>query len=127
MRTLFTHTRAWRIILILIVITVSYLAVSPAPPRGVDFGWDKLNHIGAFVALAFSAWLGLSASPRRQRLWLLVLMAYGGAIEVIQLYVPGRSCEWGDLAADAVGITVGALLGAMALEVSNRPNSPPIR
>jgi len=41
---------------------------------------------------------------------MLALLAYGGAIEVIQLFVPGRSCEWGDLLADAIGISLGVLL-----------------
>jgi VanZ family protein len=48
------------------------------------------------------------------------LLAYGGAIEIIQWFVPGRSCEWGDLLADAMGISIGALLAAGALRLVRR-------
>ena len=106
--------QTWRAVLALLLVVVSYLALTPFPPHGVDLGWDKLNHTAAFAALAFAAWLGLPAPRYNQRLLLLSLLAYGGAIEILQLWVPGRSCEWGDLAADAVGITVGACLAALA-------------
>jgi VanZ family protein len=105
-----TAVRLWRWVLALLLVIVSYLALSPAPPHVLDTGWDKLNHVSAFVALAFAAWLGFAKSQRNQRLGMLALLAYGGAIELIQLFVPGRSCEWGDLLADAIGISLGVLL-----------------
>lgn len=115
---IFSAPRVWRAILVLLIITVSYLALTPAPPHGADLGWDKLNHISAFSALAFAGWLGVP-SPRRSRLLMLVsLLAYGGAIEIIQLYVPGRSCEWSDLLADAIGIAGGALVAAYLPQTS---------
>ena len=46
--------------LALLLVIVSYLALSPAPPHVLDTGWDKLNHVSAFVALAFAAWLGFA-------------------------------------------------------------------
>jgi len=104
--------RLWRTLLVLLLLVVSYLALTPSSQGGLDLGWDKLNHISAFVALAFAAWLGFDGSRRGQRLWMLTLLVYGGAIELIQLFVPGRSCEWGDLLADAIGISLGALLAA---------------
>jgi VanZ family protein len=36
----------------------------------------------------------------------------GGAIEIVQLYVPGRSSEWFDLLADAIGISLGGLIAS---------------
>jgi VanZ family protein len=100
----------WRAILALLLLVVSYLALTPSTQDGPDLGWDKLNHVSAFVALAFAAWLGFAKSQRNQRLGMLALLAYGGSIELIQLCVPGRSCEWGDLLADAIGISLGVLL-----------------
>jgi len=121
MSGLFAHKRVWRAVLVLLFIAVSFLALSPAPPHDIDLGWDKLNHVLAFVALAFSAWLGFTGSQRNQRLCMVALLAYGGAIEILQLYVPGRSCEWGDLLADAVGITAGACLAALTLHATRKP------
>ena len=106
--------RLWRAILALLLIVVSYLALTTSPQQGMDLGWDKLNHTAAFVALGFSAWLGFPAPRYSKHVVLLSLLAYGGAIEILQLWVPGRSCEWADLAADVVGITVGACLAALA-------------
>jgi VanZ family protein len=41
---------------------------------------------------------------------LLALLAFGAAIELLQLQLPNRSGEWTDLGADAIGIGLGALL-----------------
>lgn len=110
--------RLWRAMLALLLIVVSHLALTPSPQDNPDLGWDKLNHISAFVALAFAAWLGFAVSQRSQLWWMLALLAYGGGIEILQRYVPGRSCEWGDLLADVVGITAGACLGALLRHAS---------
>jgi len=115
-------SQVWRIILMLLVIVVGYLALTPAPPKSINLGWDKLNHLAAFAALAGAGCLGFSASRRRQVVILLGLFAYGGAIEICQLFVPGRSCEWGDLLADAVGIACGTLVAAYLARVAVKPS-----
>ena len=105
----------------MLLLVVSYLALTPSPQNGPDLGWDKLNHVCAFAALGFAAWLSFTQSQRIQRWMLLALLAYGGAIEILQLHVPGRSCEWSDMLADAVGITIGACLAALTLHVTRKP------
>ena len=45
--------------------------------------------------------------------WLLVvvlMLAYGGFIEVVQGYLPARQSEWKDFAVDVVGIGLGLVL-----------------
>lgn len=115
---IFSAPRVWRAILVLLIITVSYLALTPAPPHGADLGWDKLNHIAAFGTLVIAGWLSYPDGRRPAALIILALLAYGGAIEIIQLYVPGRSCEWSDLLADAIGIAGGALVAAYLPQTS---------
>lgn len=108
-------TRPWRVLLAVLIGTVCWFAFTPNPPPEVDTGWDKLNHWLAFSALAGCAWFGWAGSPRR---WLgvpLALMAFGGFIELVQRQIPGRSAEWPDLLADALGIAAGLAVG-MALE-----------
>lgn len=108
-------------VLLLLAVLVSYLALTPVPPPGIDFGWDKLNHVLAFSALGFSATLSCPVSRRGRVLLLFVLFAYGGLIEVLQQFVPGRACEWDDLFADSAGIALGAVMAAGAVRtVSNR-------
>lgn len=102
-------TAAWRTLLCVLLLLVSWLAITPIPPRGASLGWDKLNHAAAFAALAFCA------SRARLGTWRSVaagLLAYGVLIEVVQRFVPGRSGEAVDMLADAVGIAAGLMLAA---------------
>ena len=97
----------------LLLVVVSCLALTPKPLEGADSGLDKVAHLLAFTALAFSAYLGFPASRGGTRMALLCgLLTYGGLIEVVQFFVPGRSSEWGDLLADGIGIVFGMSLAA---------------
>ena len=74
------------------------------PP--VLLGADKLKHIAAFAALAGLARLGWPGL----RIWLLVLvlMAHGAFIEIVQgSPILGRETSLADLGADAVGVVMG--------------------
>lgn len=99
----------WRWALLLLAGLVAVLALTPAPPRQLDLGWDKLNHVFAFAALALCAAFGWRSSRAARLAVLLALLAYGGAIELLQRLVPNRSGEWADLGADVIGIGLGAL------------------
>ena len=99
----------------LLILAVSYLALTPKPPESIDFGWDKLNHVLAFAALAFTGFLGYPASRGARLLLLCALLAFGGLIEVLQMFVPGRSSAWGDLLGDSIGIACGAVIAARVL------------
>jgi VanZ family protein len=113
---------AWRLVLVALLVAVSYLALSPKPPPGIDLGWDKLNHMAAFAALAFCACRSFRASRRKRWVAACGLLVYGGLIEVLQLAVPGRSSAWGDLLADAIGIVCGmAIARALWWWGSTRP------
>jgi VanZ family protein len=100
----------WRIGLMICVLAVCWLALTPSAPTGIDLGWDKANHATAFAVLTWSAHLGWR---RRRPTGALTLLGFGALIELVQRFVPGRSCDWHDLLADAVGIALGAL--ALAL------------
>ena len=88
-----------------IVIAILTLTPSLRPP---DVGGpDKLYHVIAFGALM----LPCAILYPRSLAWLLpAALAFGGAIEIIQPWV-GRSGEWVDLVADAVGIAIGVPAG----------------
>jgi hypothetical protein len=70
--------------------------------------YDKIEHFTGFYALTVAGLLAYPASPR----WRLALglLVFGGAIEVLQM-IPAlhRDAEWGDLAADAMGIGMALL------------------
>jgi len=109
--------RFWRIALLVLLFVIAWLALSPAPPKEADLGWDKLNHLTAFASLAAVASLG------RVGAWVriaLALLAYGALIEVLQSFTATRSAEWGDLLADGVGIASGLLVAAVVAKLALR-------
>lgn len=112
-----SRTRPWRWALLLLAALITVLALVPAPPREIDLGWDKLNHVFAFAVLAVCAVFGWRSSRAARLAVLLALLAFGGAIELLQLQVPNRSAEWSDLGADAIGIGLGALLALLWLRL----------
>jgi VanZ family protein len=114
-----TATRAWQILLVLLIVVVSLLALTPRPPTHADFGWDKANHLLAFAALALAARLGYPAPRAARLLGPMALLAFGGLIELLQLLVPERSGEWLDLLADGVGIVCGAIIAAAVLRAAS--------
>ena len=102
--------RAWRVIFWVQIVVVTALMLWPRPPAAVDLtGWDKLNHAIAFAGPALAGLL----ARRRRGLWsalalLGALLAWGGALELLQTQLPPRQGDWGDLLADAVGLVCGA-------------------
>lgn len=107
------HHRAWRLALLALLAVISFLALTPAPPSSIDSGWDKLNHLAAFAALALAAGFSAATSARHAGRSALALLVYGGLIELLQSRMPPRQGEWADLLADAVGILLGLGLAAL--------------
>jgi len=101
--------RAWRALLGLLLIAITWLALVPHPPKFATTGWDKSNHALAFASLAFTCVWALWPRPRQWWLLALAVLAYGGAIEITQSYLPPREGDWFDLLADGVGIALGLI------------------
>jgi uncharacterized protein YfiM (DUF2279 family) len=96
----------WRRLFWVAVVAGIVLALVPAP-QDVEHWFphaDKVEHAIAFAVLVGLGWRGRFRSMPRLSVGLLLL---GAAIEVAQSFTPTRSAEWGDLFADAAGITVG--------------------
>lgn len=111
----------WRVLFLLLVTAISWLAFSPMPPVSVDLGWDKANHLAAFASLTF---VGLQClRPGRRRAWAVViaLLVYGLLIEAIQSQVPGRSADARDVLADMIGVAIGILVHALVTRWIVRP------
>ncbi len=77
-----------------------------------ELPWDQVAHGLLFAVLA---WVWCRPFARAGRLRGVVAaavaaVAYGAAIELVQIQLGYRSGEWMDLVADAVGVAAGALL-----------------
>lgn len=111
----------WHALLILLLLVISYLALSPAPPKTLDSGWDKLNHLAAFGCLAFCAFYGAGHARGRWLLAPLALLGYGVLIELLQSQLPPRSADAADVLADAMGIALGLLCAAVLSRLLRLP------
>jgi VanZ family protein len=90
-----------------LVIALLTLLPQAPDPQGIP-GFDKLAHTAAFAVLAMPmAW----CHPHRWRAVALAVLAYGGAIEIVQPFT-GRTASWGDLLADGTGAVAGAVLAS---------------
>ena len=115
----------WRLLLLLFAVVISSIALMPTSTVSIqiDSGWDKLNHVVGFAAMGFAGCMGWPASRRARLLVLLVLLAFGGLIELLQLAIPDADAEWRDLNADAIGIALGASPAIFLLSRAARDNS----
>jgi len=89
-----------------LALVIAYFTLTPMPNLTLA-GSDKAHHLIAFAALTMPA----AVLYRRALAWLLPsAIAFGGFIEVLQLYV-NRHGEWADMIADALGAILGVILG----------------
>ncbi|RTE85550.1 MULTISPECIES: VanZ family protein [Gammaproteobacteria] len=98
--------RKGRVLFVLSVVVASIGLLSQVPsdltPRSIPM-YDKIAHVILFFGLATT--LHFAFSPR---VWLafVILGIYGGAVEWVQYYIPGRGAEWVDFLADMVGVAL---------------------
>jgi VanZ family protein len=98
-----------KMFLFLVLIMVSWQALSPQPAEATQLINDKLGHALVFLFLAFLTDHAFATTPFNwhKALW---LMLYGIAIEVLQHYIPGREFSLLDMAADASGLLIYFIL-----------------
>lgn len=105
-----THRRLALLLTLGIALWIGAGALTPPPLVPSMPVGDKTLHIWGFVSLTLPMavlW------PRGLRWQTPAAVAYGGVIEMLQPLV-GRERELADLAADALGVLVGAALGLAA-------------
>lgn len=94
-----------RLVLVVFLAASAYALARALLPDDDSVGlipWDKAKHFVVFYVLSVLASLALPQS-RLHRIGLVVL-AFGGAIEILQGLV-GRDASWLDLFADGCGIS----------------------
>jgi VanZ family protein len=86
---------------------------------------DYIQHLLAFSLLAVFAW-GARTSTRRPSVLLLLagLGLYAILAELLQLWIPGRTYQWLDMACNLAGIALGWSLSALLArpDASGQPN-----
>jgi VanZ family protein len=73
----------------------------------------NLEHFTIFAATGFAFGLGYK---RRHDLIAILLVIFSGAIEIVQLFVPGRHARLGDfIIAACIGLVMASLLSLVPL------------
>lgn len=89
---------------------VFWASAQPTVPLPAVWAADKLAHFGTYAVLGVLLAHGASASALPAG-WAVALgVLYGASDELHQAFVPGRSAELADWAADALGVLAGVLL-----------------
>ncbi len=101
-------------IFISIALTILILSLVPKPPELIrEFALsDKIMHLAAYIALAFSLGFILPKSFKVKAIVLFTIISsslFGGLIEFLQGFT-GRSPELLDLLFDAAGAAIGIYL-----------------
>jgi VanZ family protein len=93
-----------------------FLASSLSDPPGAGLAPDWLSHAVEYLVLALlgcravAGGLRRPLAPRAAALVVVLCVAYGAADELHQSFVPGRDASAGDVAKDAAGAVLGAIV-----------------
>lgn len=114
-----TAPKIFRIFFWLLLGIILAVSIMPAGDAPTVFANDKLNHGLAFFTLSLMA--RLLWTRTHAAILFVLLMAFGGGIELLQLVMGwGRDADWLDFAADIVAIALGMLAGTLLWSVKSR-------
>jgi len=89
----------------LLLVGITYLALTPITHAVSTFCWDKLNHLGAYLCLGILADIGFLTGTRMG--WKLsLLLLYSVLIESAQHVIPTRQFSGYDILANALGLMI---------------------
>ena len=95
-----------RVLLVLSILAISYLATTEINSSSQSLIDDKLLH---FLCFAYLTIIFKFTQFIDQDFWLYVIvLAYGILIEIVQIYIPYRSFEFLDIFADLLGVLAGS-------------------
>ncbi len=95
---------------VLVVIAVGVGSVVPGAGPPVPWSSPYYTH---FFAYGFLALVPVALNPRAVLAGVIIigLSAYGGAIEIIQHFLPHRFGSWADAGVNFLGAATGAMIG----------------
>lgn len=93
---------------VMVVVTLSLLPADMPSPD--EFGIDKIEHFAAYLWLSTLPFSGLK---KQSNAFIIILFVFllGGALELFQAQIIGRTASFWDMIANSIGIFAGTLLG----------------
>jgi VanZ family protein len=83
-------------------------------------GFDKLVHIGMFASWTLALYYDFRNKSLRYPFVFVIGMLFSLFTEILQVFIEGRTFDWYDLGADAVGIIVGIIMSKPILKLLNK-------
>ena len=104
--------RTWAVLTVIVAGAGLYtLGAQPFAAGLFPAPWDKLAHVVTFALIGSAAGVASGARGWRRMVCCIAgAVAIGVLDELHQAYLPGRIASWSDLAADASGGWLGAVL-----------------
>lgn len=98
---------SFRLYLLITLLVIEFLATTTMRIEAVESVWDKANHFSAFFVL----YVLLSFAYREFGLVVKVvlLVAFGLQIEIVQSFIDGRYFSLLDVVADTIGVFIGVV------------------
>jgi VanZ family protein len=103
---------AWLCLLAIVVLSL----VEP-PMRPVTILPHDFEHAAIFAFAGLAVGLGYPNHGLRN---MLALTIFAGAVELAQLYVPGRHARWSDFTVDALAACIGVALAVATMRLRLR-------
>jgi VanZ family protein len=100
---------SFKIIFLFTLFAIELLAFQTNNTNNITLGWDKLNHMVAFMTL----YLLVSLSFRNltnNKYKIILLLAVAVQIEIVQSFLPNREPSLLDIIADVAGVVAGYIL-----------------
>jgi VanZ family protein len=88
----------------LLVVAITVLSVVPSTSRPITPAAHDLEHFLIYLATGLAFGIGYPRAARRLAIGLVV---FAGAIEFVQLFIPGRHSRLSDFIIDAVAVCLG--------------------
>ena len=105
-------TNLLRVLAWALIGTILFLSLSPPAMRPVTGAPSNVEHLAMFGLSGLAFGLGYRFSHRLQATGLI---AFCGAVEILQMFVPGRHARLTDFVIDAAASCVGVFIGWLLL------------
>src|SRR5215470_17873430 len=94
----------------ILLVAIVFLSLGSPSLRPVTILPHNLEHTGIFALAGVAVGLGYPSHPLRN---MVALTVFAGAVELAQLFAPGRHARWIDFAVDAFAACAGVAIVAV--------------
>jgi VanZ family protein len=102
--------------LVAAIVVLSLVPATLRPETGLPHNFE---HLAIYWATGLAFALGYALTP----LLASILVIFSGAVEILQLFVPGRHARLTDFIVDALASLIGLITVSLVTHMRNRPRA----